>query len=137
MCFNQTSDRRRRRSDIPHVAMRLQLRTVAEHLGLDAIVLADDLGLPLAFAGDPQLSDLLAQASMWTWSQNSPVDWFTRDCVAAVDPSIDEDDFVSIKIPRQDQGGFWRVTAIGRRPDTSDGVEHAVTGIERIASELG
>ena len=134
MIPNTDRDRRLRRSEMPHVAMGLQLRFVAERLGLEAIVLADDLGTPLAFAGDPGLSGILAQASMWVGAEGPGLDWYAAAWLEEVDPSITSDDIVSVVIPRRGSAGHWRVTAIGRDPETPAGVVHAVTGIRRIAS---
>ena len=124
--------RRQQRSHLPHVAMSLQLRHVADRLNLDAIVLADDLGLPLASSGDLQLTELLAEASMWTSSDSTGVDWYTSAWLEAM--ALDEHNvtIASRLIPHQNS--FWRVTAVGPISVTCDGLEHAVKGIKRIAA---
>jgi|GEM_PF-4081930 len=58
--------RRRNRSSLHREAVGHQLNHVAETLQLDAIVLADDLGRPLAHAGDPQLASMLAELALWS-----------------------------------------------------------------------
>jgi len=135
MSLSDWSDRRRRRSDIPHVAMRLQLRSVADRLGLDAIVLADDIGTPLACVGDPEISDLLVEAAMWPSQDDAAVDWFTRAWFEALDPTFEDSDVVSMTIPAPQRDTFWKVIAVGMSPETPGGVEQAVRGIERIVRE--
>lgn len=49
--MSPTSERRKRRSSSPHIALTLQLDACCED-GLAAIVLADGDGLPLASSGD-------------------------------------------------------------------------------------
>jgi hypothetical protein len=53
-------ERRRIRSDDPHVALALQLSHVRHGARLDAVVLANDEGLPIAHAGDAALCCELA-----------------------------------------------------------------------------
>ncbi len=127
-----TIDRRRRRSEVPHLAMDFQLKAVAARLGLKAIVLADDMGSPLAYAGDPGLAGILAQASMWTEARANGVDWMTRRWIEVVEPSVRDSQIFSALIPRRGSTDYWRVLAIGQTPETTDAVHRAVDGIERI-----
>jgi len=54
------AERRRIRSDDPHMALALQLSHVRHSARLDAVVLANDEGLPIAHAGDATLCSELA-----------------------------------------------------------------------------
>lgn len=56
----EVKERRRIRSDDPHVALSLQLSHVRHGARLDAVVLANDEGLPIAHAGDAALCVELA-----------------------------------------------------------------------------
>lgn len=58
-----TPERRRRRSDLITQALTYQLAACCEDGCIHAMVLADDLGLPLASSGDPAACDEIA-ASM-------------------------------------------------------------------------
>jgi len=58
-----TTERRRRRSDLITQALTYQLAACCEDGRMHAMVLADDLGLPLASSGDPATCDEIA-ASM-------------------------------------------------------------------------
>ena len=53
-------ERRRRRSSIAALAVRYQLEAVRERGDFPALVLADDQGLVVAAAGDPELCEELA-----------------------------------------------------------------------------
>jgi hypothetical protein len=53
-------ERRGRRSDDRHVALRYQLEHAREKGGLSAMVLADDTGMALASSGDAHLCEELA-----------------------------------------------------------------------------
>jgi len=132
MSTKLSTERRQQRSHLPHVAMSLQLSHVAARLNLDAIVLADDLGLPLASTGDPELTELLAEASMWTSSDSTGVDWYTSAWLEAMALDQHNVTITSRLIPHQES--YWRVTAVGPFAVTSDGLEHAVKGIKRIAA---
>ncbi len=54
------TDRRTRRSNDTRTALSYQLDRVRDEVGLDALVLADDAGLPLAASGDGQVCAELA-----------------------------------------------------------------------------
>jgi hypothetical protein len=56
----EVGERRRIRSDDPHVALALLLSHVRHGARLDAVVLANDEGLPIAHAGDATLCSELA-----------------------------------------------------------------------------
>jgi hypothetical protein len=56
----EVAERRRIRSDDPHMALALQLSHVRHGARLDALVLANDDGLPIAHAGDAALCSELA-----------------------------------------------------------------------------
>ncbi len=114
------------------MAMDFQLKAVAARLGLKAIVLADDMGSPLAYAGDPGLAGILAQASMWTEARANGVDWMTRRWIEVVEPSVRDSQIFSALIPRRGSTDYWRVLAIGQTPETTDAVHRAIDGIERI-----
>lgn len=55
-----TIDRRRCRSEIITQALTYQLDACREDGGMQAMVLADDVGLPLASSGDPDACDEIA-----------------------------------------------------------------------------
>jgi hypothetical protein len=110
--------------------VRYQLLQVAEGLSLDAIVLADDLGRVLAQAGNPQLSNLLADSAMWS---TQGMDEFTVEQVQDRYPDIARDDLVSeiVKVPGADG---TRLIAAGKSFALRVGVEHAISGIRRICT---
>lgn len=62
---NRILERRTRRSDQPGTALRFQLEHTREQARLEALVLADEQGLPLAEAGDPAVCTELAAVAPW------------------------------------------------------------------------
>ena len=141
-------DRRQRRSESADEAIEYQLLHLAEALKLNAIVLADDLGYPIAYAGDSRLADLLGQSSMWTApsAQDQVVDeplWFWPKDEPAIDPMVL--DQIKARYPEARE---WevatgdvelpgveyqcRVVAIGKQTDNGKVIGQAARGIQRI-----
>jgi hypothetical protein len=67
------ADRRRRRSEDTRTALEYQLDCVRSEAALEALVLADDAGLPLAMSGDTQICvELAALAPIAAHQQHVP-----------------------------------------------------------------
>jgi len=128
----EQAERRLRRSTDRDEALGLQIAHVMDILGYDAIVLADDLGFPVAQAGDPELADLLAQSAMWTDRHGPAVDGFVYNQVKQRYPDYEQHDVVSAVLDLPGMPSFCRVTAAGHSTVRSVGVQHAVDGIRRI-----
>jgi len=58
-------ERRTRRSEQPGLALQYQIEHALREAGLKALVLADDEGLPVAAAGDPEVYSELAAVAPW------------------------------------------------------------------------
>jgi hypothetical protein len=129
----QWQDRRGHRSEDRREAMRMQLDYVCEALSLDAIVLADDLGTPIAASGDSELASLLAVASMWTSPDDASLDPVTLELIRSTFPVRDHEvAFQFVKLPGQD--GLCRIVATGKSQVRMVGVQHVTHGLHRIAS---
>lgn len=59
------TERRSRRSEKPGIALQYQLEYTRDQARLEAVVLADDQGLPVAVAGDPAVCSELAAMAPW------------------------------------------------------------------------
>lgn len=124
-------DRRNHRSAyVPH-ALRLQLEHVARVLELRAIALTDDLGLPLAVAGDAALSQLLADAVLWSRDdRDEPFDPHALELIQAHDPRLSDLDVASMPLQVGEQE--LHLVAVGTSRARYIGLEHAAQGIQRI-----
>lgn len=124
--------RRRQRSSHQREAIAHQLTHVAQTLALDAIVLADDLGRPLAHAGNAELSALLAEMALWADPGDAAaLDEGTMLRVRAAYPELEKHHIVADSVEVPGAAGT-RVIAAGRSFARRIGVEHAIGGIERI-----
>ena len=128
------SCRRRNRSLLHREAVGHQLSHVAETLSLDAIVLADDLGRPLAHAGDAELSGLLAESAMWTMPDDDSLDEATMARIRVLYPDLENRHFVTRPIALNGEFGT-RVIAAGKSFARRIGVDQAALGIERICDD--
>jgi len=126
--------RRRNRSSLHRLAVAHQLAHVAETLSLDAIVLADDLGRPLAHAGNPELSSLLAEMAMWSMPSEDELDESTLRRVRALYPDLESRHFVARRIYLNGAIGT-RIIAAGKSLARQVGVDQAVRGVERICDD--
>ena len=127
-------ERRKRRSVNAKEAIAHQLDYVVKALELDAMVLADELGFPIAWAGDPDLAALLADAAMWTGPQERTLDAMTLEHIQTRFPHVQTHEifFKSVRVPGQQDE--CKLIATGRSAVRGVGVEHASDGIKRIAS---
>jgi len=112
--------------------MRLQLDYVREALSLDALVLADDLGTPIASSGDTELASLLAVASMWTSPEDESMDPITLDLIRSTYPAVRDNEVAWQFIKLLGQEGLCRIVATGRSAVRMVGIEHASVGLQRI-----
>lgn len=128
--------RRRNRSSLHREAVGHQLNHVAETLQLDAIVLADDLGRPLAHAGDPQLASMLAELALWSAPAADELDEATLTRIRALYPDLENRHVVAKRIALTGARGT-RVIAAGRSFARGIGVDQAVNGIRRICEDAG
>ena len=126
--------RQRRSAYVPHAVM-FQLQHVLEVLELEAIVLADDLGLPVAKAGNEDLAELLADSAMWTDRHGPMIDTATREELQRRYPRFRDYEVASRVIDLPGPSSFFRLTAIGRSCVRYTGLEHAERGIRRILDE--
>ena len=129
----QWQDRRAERSEDRDHAMQLQLDYVRETLDLDAMVLADDLGLPVISSGDAGLAALLAEAALWAGPNDETLDPMTLDEIRRAYPDV-RDNAVAwqfVSVPGLD--GLCRVVASGSSTVRFVGIQHASAGLQRIA----
>lgn len=126
--------RRRNRSSLHREAVAHQLSHVAATLGLDAIVLADDLGRPLAHAGDPQLASLMAELALWSEPGADALDESTLARIGALYPDLEHRHVVARRIALTGACGA-RVIAAGKSFARGIGVDQAVSGIRRICED--
>ena len=124
-------ERRRRRAKTPTEAMTFQLRHVADILSLDAIVLADDLGMPIASAGDPAITRMLADSAMWSAFSEDAVDEVSLETLRESRPDVEREHLSCRTVSIESQK--FSLLACGRSTGRHIGMEHAATGVERIA----
>ena len=129
----QWQDRRYRRSEDSCEAMQLQLDYVREALSLDAMVLADDLGTPIASSGDVDLASLLAVASMWTGPEDECLDPITLDLIRSTYPAVRDNEVAWQFVKLMGQEGLCRLVATGSSTVRMVGIEHASEGLQRIS----
>ena len=122
------SCRRRRRAQTAPMAVGYQLMHLVEQNALRAIVIADDVGMPLAHAGDAELSVLLAESAMWSGFATAAIDEMTLERIQQRYPEIDVGDVASQALGR----AGVQVLAIGAEGTAVDAVRHAREGIARI-----
>jgi hypothetical protein len=131
MFDTKSTCRRRRRAADAEAAVLLQLEHVRAELALDAMVLADELGLPLAAAGDAELAGVLADAAMWAAFADAAADALTlarlRELRSEIEPEHIARFAVSL-VPGVDA----HLLAVGASPARRAAVERAAAGIERI-----
>ena len=129
----QWQDRRFRRSDNRFEAMQMQLDYIREALSLDAVVLADDLGTPIASSGNSDLASLLAVASMWTSPDDDRLDPITLELIRSTFPAVQDNEVAWQFMELSGQAGVCRLVATGRSQVRMVGVQHATDGLQRIA----
>ena len=133
--FDAQPCRRRRRGRTAQEALTYQLLHVAEVLGLDAIVIADELGMPVAQAGDPEVSNILANSAMWAQFTNDDIDDISFEALSGQMPEVQKFHVVSIPINLPHVEGTSRLLLVGHSDGRSAGAEHAARGIGRICRE--
>ena len=131
-----TSERRRRRSGDLERALRLQLESVRGRLGLDALVLCDDLGEILALAGDAAIVDRAAEQAPWLAA--TPIRNL-EDALAYfwdVLPGLCSAEVAVETIPGL--GGMVPLILVGIGPSRylEEWVEYAARGVSRILATL-
>jgi len=126
-----TSCRRRRRAHTAPMAVGYQLLNLVEEQTLRAIVIADDVGIPLAYAGDPALSALLAESAMWAEFAMTSVDDVTLPRIQHVYPDIESHHVAAQSIGRDGV----QVLAVGTEEAPREAVSHAREGIARICGD--
>ncbi|MEL6177488.1 MAG: hypothetical protein AAFS10_00975 [Myxococcota bacterium] len=130
-----TADRRStNRSNLAPEAMRLQLERVADVLELDVIVLADELGYPIAQAGDSELAKALANAAMWSPGSND-VDPLVWRHVTQLAPHLEPSNVVSCTLRLAGMTTDCQLLAIGRSKARTVGLLYAASGLDRIATQ--
>ncbi len=127
-------DRRRIRSDEPDIAVEMQLSHVAHVLGLDALVLADDMGQAVSRIGDSEIGELLAAMVLWS-SVSGEVDELTVEALRERDPTIERTHVTRVAVDIPGQANRLELVALGRSIVTSIGLAHAAEGIRRIRAK--
>jgi hypothetical protein len=127
---SEAACRRRRRADSAPVAVGHQLLHLQRERDLRAIVLADDVGVPLAQAGDASLSALLAESAMWSDFACSSVDPMTLERIQQRYPDIDSSHVAATPIG----GAGVQILAIGAGDYASQAGRRAHAGISRICT---
>lgn len=131
-----TSERRRRRSSELGDALQHQLEYVRARLGLEALVLCDDLGEILALAGEPAIVKRAAEQAPWlaatpTWDLEEALAYFwdVRPGLCSAEVAVRR-----IRLP----GGVPPLLLVGIGPSTllEPWVEHAARGVARIFATL-
>ena len=124
--------RRARRAEVPRQAMRYQLLQIVEELGLEAMVLADDLGRLLVQAGDPALGQVLAESAMWfEFAEGGEADELTVRRLQQLRPELQQRHVVARPVAVE-VGGAAHVIGVGASELRVGGVERAARGIARI-----
>jgi hypothetical protein len=112
------------------MAVGYQLLHLVEELSLRALVVADDVGISLAHAGDADLCKLLADSAMWSGFSATTVDDITLARIQQRFPDVESDHVASITIG----GGAVSVWGVGSSTAPRDAVRHAAEGIARICA---
>lgn len=125
-------ERRARRSNVAGEAIGMQLQYLVELLNLDAILLADDLGLPISYAGNPQLADLLGQNVMWTTPRGPGIDPLSMSEIEMGFPHLVKEEIISHDLALPGMDSACRVIAAGKSLACGEAVQHAASSIQRI-----
>ena len=125
--------RRQRRAHTAPMAVGYQLLHLVRQLSLRAIVVADDVGVALAHAGDHDLSAMLADSAMWSGFATTSVDEMTLVRIQQRYPDIELEHVASGSLG----AGATTVLAVGTQATSRAAVRRAVDGIERICSTTG
>jgi len=125
--FNLASRRNRRAHTAP-MAVGYQLLHLVNELSLRAIVIADDVGVPLAHAGDRDLSAMLADSAMWSGFASTSVDDMTLARIQQRYPDIELEHVASGTL------GGTTVLAVGTHATSRTAIGRALEGIARICA---
>ena len=128
------ADRRKRRSEDPVEAVDLQLEAAARDLQLEALVLADDVGRPLAQAGERSVTDVLASLAMWAEFNGGRVDELTLATLRTYDPTVDPGHVATHEVSVGGGAERLRLVALGRSLVRSMQLSRAASGVARIRS---
>lgn len=122
--------RRTRRAHTAPMAVGYQLLHLVEQLSLRAIVVADDVGVVLARAGDRELSAMLADSAMWAGFASTSIDEMTLVRIQHRFPDVEIEHVASEPLGT---GGVI-VLAVGTLETSRSAVRRAVEGIARICA---
>ncbi len=125
-----TASRRQRRAHTAPMAIGYQLLHLVEQLSLRAIVVADDVGLALAHAGDRNLSAMLADSGMWAGFASTSVDDMTLARIQQRYPDVELEHVASGSLG----AGATTVLAVGTPATSRTAVRRALAGITRICA---
>jgi hypothetical protein len=128
----QWQDRRAARSEDRGVAMQMQLDYVRDALELDAMVLADDLGMPVVASGDRQLAERLAEAALWTGPDDEALDPMTLEQIRSDYPWVRDNAVAWQFVDVPGVSGLCRLVATGSSTVRFVGIQHASAGLQRI-----
>ncbi len=122
--------RRRRRAHTAPMAVGYQLLHLTEQLGLEAIVVADDVGHVLAYAGNRHMASLLADSVMWRAFSTQAIDDLTLARIRQHYPYVDLEHVACESV------GTAGVCIVAVSPSWAcrAAVERARVGIERICA---
>ena len=112
------NDRRTRRSERPDQALYLQLDTVRDEAGLDALVLATEEGLPVAHSGEDDLCEEIAALAPFLCGRATPA--IDAETMRVHQVNLEQLSLLLVAYQIEP----------GKRPDRW--LEHASQGIERI-----
>lgn len=125
-------ERRRNRSDHPIKALQLQLEYVCQRLSLDALVLSDDLGDPVAAVGREDLVENLSIQSPWIVGRP---EWEIDEALSYlwdVYPNLTSDKVSARSIAIEMEGERLILVGIGKSKYLDAWIEHAAVGVNRI-----
>ncbi len=125
-------DRRKIRSTHRDLAVEMQIAHVADVLGLDALVLANEFGQPLAGVGSPDVTEVLASLGMWAEFNDGDIDELTFELLSHRSPDFREEHVTTQEIKLPMGGETLHLIALGRSICASIGLAHAAQGITRI-----
>lgn len=125
-----TASRRHRRAHTAPMAIGYQLLHLVEQFSLRAIVIADDVGVALAHAGDHDLSAMLAHSAMWTGFASTSVDDMTLARIQERYPDVELEHVASGSLG----AGATTVLAVGTHATSRAAIRRALDAIARICA---
>ncbi len=112
------------------MAVGYQLLHLVEQLSLRAIVIADDVGIALAHAGDRDLSGMLADSAMWSEFASTSIDDMTLVQIQQRYPDIELEHVASGSLGTEGT----TVLAVGTHTTSRAAIRRALDGIARICA---